>query len=75
MTANGHLTSDLLYLYILCSGLNIILFCCNVCVGCQMMRLLVSSGIKCAYVLINSLSFVMKEVLGLMNVTQQIFNK
>jgi len=29
-----------------------------------MLRLLVSSGIKCSYILINSLSFVMKEVSG-----------
>jgi len=30
--------------------------------GSQMLHLLVSSGIKCSYVLINSLSFAMKEV-------------
>jgi len=42
------------------------LMCCNVPIGCQMLRLLVSSGIKCAYVLINSLSFVMREVIDLM---------
>jgi len=32
-----------------------------------MLHLLVSSGIKCAYILINSLSFVMKEVSELLN--------
>jgi len=30
-----------------------------------MLHLLVSNGIKCAYILINSLPFVMKEVIGL----------
>jgi len=46
-----------------------IIYCCSVCIGCQMLHLLVSSGIRCSYILINSLSFVMKQVIAL----QQIF--